>query len=46
MAPLGKDLDMGAMGRLPETFQQQGNDLSPSVTFTQDPLNNYPDGHL
>jgi hypothetical protein len=30
---------MGAIGRLPDTFQEQGNDLSPSVTFTQDPLN-------
>ena len=39
MAPLCKNLDMGAIGRLPETFQQQGNDLSPSVTCTQDPLN-------
>jgi hypothetical protein len=39
MAPLCKDPDMGAIGRLPDTFQQQGNDLSPSVTFTQDPLN-------
>jgi replicative DNA helicase len=32
---------MGAIGKPPETFQKQGNDLSPSVTFTQDPLNNY-----
>jgi hypothetical protein len=41
MAPLCKNLDMGAIGKPPETFQKQGNDLSPSVTFTQDPLNNY-----
>ena len=31
---------MGAIGKPPEMFQQQGNDLSPSVTCTQDPLNN------
>jgi hypothetical protein len=30
---------MRAIGKKPETFQQQGNDLSPSVTFTPDPLN-------
>jgi hypothetical protein len=32
---------MGAIGKQPETFQKKGNGLSPSVTFTHDPLNNY-----
>jgi hypothetical protein len=33
---------MGLMGKQPKTCQQKGNGLSPSVTSTYYPLNNYP----
>jgi hypothetical protein len=31
----------GAIGKQPETCQNKANGLSPPVTFTHDPLNNY-----
>jgi hypothetical protein len=42
MAPLGRDPGRGAIAQTPETCQPTANGLSPSVTFTHDPLNNYP----
>jgi len=41
IAPLGRDPGMGTLVKKPDTFQQPANGLSPSVTFTHDPLNNY-----
>jgi hypothetical protein len=32
---------MGEIGKKPETFHQTASGLSPSVTFTHDPLKNY-----
>ena len=33
---------MGRLGKQPAKVQKKGNGLSPSITFTQDPLNSYP----
>ena len=38
--PLGKDPDVGVIGKPLETFQKQGIGRSPWVTSTHDPLNN------
>jgi nucleotide-binding universal stress UspA family protein len=46
IAPRGRDPGVGAIAKKPKTFQQTANGLSPSVTFTHDPLNNYVAMHL
>ena len=40
-APRCRDRGIGAIGKQPEQFQKKGHGLSPSVTSTYYPLNNY-----